>query len=61
MNPQAIVNLALGALQAVLNLITEIKGQSGLTDDEILAQAQQMTGANDALYQTLKAALTSKS
>lgn len=59
MDPTAIVNLVLIALNAVLNLISEIKGQTGLTDDQILAQAEQLTGANDQLYATLKAALTS--
>ena len=57
MDPTAIVNLALLALQAVLNMISEIKGQSGLSDDQIMAQAQALAGANDTLYQTLMAAL----
>lgn len=58
MDPTAAVNLALVALQAVLRLIAEIKGQSGLTDDQILAQAQQISAGNDAAYAALKSALT---
>jgi hypothetical protein len=57
MDPTAIVNLALLALQGVLALVNEIKGQSGLTDDQILAQAQVVTAGNDTAYQTLVAAL----
>lgn len=57
MDPTAAVNLALIALQAVLQLITQIKSQSGLTDDQILAEAQNVSGANDTLYATLKATL----
>ena len=58
MDPTVAVNLALVALQAVLRLIAEIKGQSGLTDDQILAQAQQISAGNDAAYAALKSALT---
>jgi len=57
MDPNAIVNLALIALNGVLSLINSIKGQSGLTDDAILAQAQQVTAGNDAAYQQLVAGL----
>lgn len=57
MDPAALINLALLALQGILNLIASIKGQSGMTDDEILAAAQQITASNDNLYATLKAAL----
>ena len=57
MNPTAAVNLSLIALQAVLNLIAELKTQSGMSDDVILAQAQQISGANDTLFTTLQAAL----
>lgn len=58
MDPNVLVQLALMALQAVLNIINGIKAQHGLTDDQILAQAQQVTAGNDALYATLVAALT---
>ena len=58
MDPTAAVNLALAALQAVLGLIAELKGQGGLTDDQILAQAQTLTAGNDTAYAQLKAALT---
>lgn len=54
----AILVIALTALNGILNLIHEVRSQSGMTDDQILAQAQTITGANDKLYATLKAALT---
>ena len=57
MNPAAIVNLALLALQAVLNVVAEIKGQAGLTDDQIMAAAKTAAQGNDAMYQQLIAAL----
>ena len=57
MDPVTIMNLALASLQAVLQLIAQIKGQSGLTDDAILAQAQAITAGNDQAYAALKAAL----
>lgn len=60
MDPTTAVNLALTLLQAVLNLIAEIKSQSGATDDAILAQAQQLTAGNDAAYAALIAALAGK-
>ena len=53
----AIVNLALVALQGILSLIEEIKGQGGLTDDQIMAQAQTITAGNDKAYQAMLAAL----
>lgn len=58
MDPTAIVNLSLMLLNQVLAMIAQIKGQSGLTDDQILAEAQKVTAGNDAAYQALKAALT---
>ncbi len=58
MDPATLINLALLALQGILNLIATIKGQSGMTDDEILAAAKTITAANDNLYNTLKAALS---
>lgn len=58
MDPTAAVNLALTGLQAILGLIAELKSQHGLTDDAILAQAQQLTAGNDAAYAALVKALT---
>lgn len=52
-----IVNEALAGLNAVLNIIQSIRGQGGLSDDQILAAAESMTAANDQLFATLKAAL----
>jgi hypothetical protein len=57
MDPNAIVNLALVALNGILQLIASIKGQGGLTDDQIAAQVQAVTAGNDAAYQAIIAAL----
>jgi len=58
MDPTAAVNLGLMALQAILNLIGQLKAQHGLTDDQILAQAKQVTAGNDEAYAKMVAALT---
>lgn len=58
MDPTAIVNLALLALQGVLALIAEVKAQSGLSDDQILAAAKTASAGNDTLYAAMVAALT---
>lgn len=57
MNPVEIVNLALVALNGILALIAQIKGQGGLTDDQINAAAQAACAGNDALYQQMIALL----
>jgi hypothetical protein len=57
MDPTTIVNLALAVLNQVLALIAQIKGQGGLTDDQILAEAQKVASGNDAAYAALVAAL----
>lgn len=57
MDPTVAINLSLIVLQNVLALIAEIKTQNGLSDDQILAQAQALSGANDTLYATLQASL----
>jgi hypothetical protein len=59
MDPVAILNLALIALDGVLSIIARLKGQGGLTDDQILAAAQAQTGANAAQIQQLLANLPS--
>ena len=54
MDPITILNLSLAALNGVLKLISTIKSQSGLTDDQILVAAQTQLGANaDQLKQLL--------
>ena len=58
MDPITVVNLGLVLLNQVLGFIATIKGQAGLTDDQILAEAQKVTAGNDAAYAALKAALT---
>lgn len=57
MNPEIIIQLALATLGQVLSLIAEVKGQVGMSDDAILAAAQQATAGNDAAYAQLVAAL----
>lgn len=57
MDPTAIVNLALLALQAILNVINQIKSSGGMTDDQIAAQVQVITQGNDAAYAQIIAAL----
>ena len=54
----AALTLALQALSYVLNLIAQLKSDSGATDDEVNAAAQTICGENDALYQQMVAALT---
>ena len=51
------MNLALVVLNQVLGLVATIRGQSGLTDDAILAEAQKVTAGNDDAYNALVAAL----
>jgi hypothetical protein len=58
MGTTAIVNIALGILNTILGFIAQIKSQGGLTDDQILAEAQTVTASNDAAYAALKQALT---
>lgn len=57
MDVNAIVNLALVALNGILQLIASIKGQGGLSDDQIAAQVQAVTAGNDAAYAAIMAAL----
>jgi len=57
MTPAALVNLALTLLNQLLAFIAQIKGQSGMTDDQILAEAQKVSAGNDAAFAALKAAL----
>ena len=57
MDPNAIVNLALIALNGILQLIGSIRGQGGVTDDTIAAQVQTITQGNDTAYAAIMAAL----
>lgn len=59
MDYTALINLALQAVAQLVSLISSIKAQGGLTDDQVLAEAQKVTAGNDAAYAALKAALTS--
>jgi hypothetical protein len=57
MDPNAIVNLALIALNGILSLIGTIRGQGGVSDDVIAAQVQTITKGNDDAYDSMIAAL----
>ncbi len=49
MTPAAIAALALQLLQDALSIIGTIRGQAGMTDDEILAAASAQDAATQAL------------
>jgi hypothetical protein len=57
MDPNAIIALALTALNAVLQVIAEVRGQGGLTDDQIADQVKTITAGNDAAYFKMMEAL----
>lgn len=57
MDPVATINAALIALDALLNIINGLRGQGGLTDDQILAAAETQTGANTDQIKQLLASL----
>jgi hypothetical protein len=60
MDPVTTVNEALAALDALLNIIDAIRGQSGVTDDAIMAAAQSQTLTNSTQIQALLAGLPPK-
>ena len=57
MGTTELVNLILAGINAIVQVIASIKGQSGQTDDAIAAQTLALLTANDALYASLKAVL----
>jgi hypothetical protein len=57
MDPNALVNLALVALNGILALVAEIRGQGGVTDAHIAAQVASITQGNDTAYAAIMAAL----
>lgn len=57
MDPNAIIQLALAGLNAIVQLVAEVKSQHGMTDDQIAAHVQQISGDNDVMYQQMIAAL----
>ena len=61
MDPVTILNEALAGLNAVLSIINAIRGQSGMTDDAILAAAQAQELSNATQIQTILAGLPPKS
>lgn len=60
MDPVTILNEALAGLDAVLNIISAIRGQSGMTDDAILSAAQAQELANATQIQSILAGLPPK-
>jgi hypothetical protein len=58
MGTAGIVNLILQAIQAVIGEIAAIRGQGGMTDDQIAANTQTLLAANDSLYAALKSTLS---
>lgn len=55
MDPNLMVNLALTALNEILSLIAHIKGQGGMTTEQIAAQADTLDLANKAAIKALLA------
>ncbi len=54
MNPQVVIGIGLTVLDEVLAMIAHVKGQSGLTTEDIAAVADQQDLANkDAIKQLL--------
>ena len=53
MNPNIIVNLALAALNEILSLIAHIKGQGGMTTEQIVAMADKLDLANKEAIKAL--------
>lgn len=56
MDPVALTDAVILALNEILALIALLR-QSGVSDDQILAQAKAKTSENSVLYQTLMAHL----
>jgi phage baseplate assembly protein gpV len=54
MDPVAIVNAAILALNSILKIIGTIHVQGGMTADQIIAQAQTQTDANSAAVTAIK-------
>jgi hypothetical protein len=61
MDPITTINAAILALDAILNIINQIRGQSGLTDDQILAAAASQATTNTDQIKKLLAGLPPKS
>ncbi len=57
MDPNALVQLALVALNGILGVIAELRSHGGVSDDVIAAHVQDLTKGNDDLYNSMIAAL----
>jgi hypothetical protein len=60
MDPVTTINEALAALDALFNIINAIRGQGGMTDDQIVAAAQSQILANQTQIVALLGALPPK-
>jgi hypothetical protein len=60
MDPVTTINEALAALDALLNIINAIRGQGGMTDDQIVAAAQSQILANQTQIVALLGTLPPK-
>lgn len=61
MDPITILNAAVAGVDGLLSIINAIRGQNGVSDDQILAAAQAETVTNQAQIQALLASLPPKS
>lgn len=61
MDPITILNAAVAGVDGLLSIINAIRGQNGVSDDQILAAAQAETVTNQAQIATLLVALPPKS
>jgi len=55
MDPNLVVSLALTALNEILSIISHIKAQSGMTTEQIAAQADELDLANKEAIRALLA------
>jgi hypothetical protein len=55
MDPITMVNLGLGIVDAAIKLINEIKAQSGMTGDQLIAHADSQDLANKEAIKALLA------
>ena len=60
MDPITILNAAVAGVDGLLSIINAIRGQNGVSDDQILAAAQAETVTNQAQIQALLASLPPK-
>jgi hypothetical protein len=57
MDPVTVLNEALAAFDALLTIINAIRGQGGMTDDQIMAAADAQTLSNTTQIKAILAGL----